>query len=76
MELTDDMRRVVREQSLGFVATVRPDGTPALSPKGTTSLLLGREWFTEPRSAPGRGGRASASRPGRPKRAALKDPPD
>jgi predicted pyridoxine 5'-phosphate oxidase superfamily flavin-nucleotide-binding protein len=32
------MRRVVREQSLGFVATVRPDGTPALSPKGTTSV--------------------------------------
>lgn len=30
------MRRVVREQSLGFVATVSPDGTPNLSPKGTT----------------------------------------
>jgi predicted pyridoxine 5'-phosphate oxidase superfamily flavin-nucleotide-binding protein len=30
------MRRVVREQSLGFVATVCPDGTPNLSPKGTT----------------------------------------
>jgi predicted pyridoxine 5'-phosphate oxidase superfamily flavin-nucleotide-binding protein len=38
MQLTDDMQRVVREQSLGFVATVRPDGTPALSPKGTTSV--------------------------------------
>jgi uncharacterized protein len=37
MELTEDMQRVVREQSLGFVATIRPDGTPALSPKGTTS---------------------------------------
>jgi uncharacterized protein len=36
MQLTEDMQRVVREQSLGFVATVRPDGTPALSPKGTT----------------------------------------
>jgi hypothetical protein len=32
----DDMRRVVREQSLGFAATVCPDGTPNLSPKGTT----------------------------------------
>jgi predicted pyridoxine 5'-phosphate oxidase superfamily flavin-nucleotide-binding protein len=32
------MKRVVAEQSLGFVATVRPDGTPALSPKGTTSV--------------------------------------
>jgi uncharacterized protein len=36
MRLDEDMRRVVREQSLGFVATVRPDGTPNLSPKGTT----------------------------------------
>lgn len=38
MQLTDDVQRVVREQSLGFVATVQPDGTPALSPKGTTSV--------------------------------------
>jgi hypothetical protein len=36
LRLDDDMRRVVREQSLGFVATVCPDGTPNLSPKGTT----------------------------------------
>jgi len=36
MRLDDDMRRVVHEQSLGFVATVCPDGTPNLSPKGTT----------------------------------------
>jgi predicted pyridoxine 5'-phosphate oxidase superfamily flavin-nucleotide-binding protein len=36
MRLDDDMRRVVREQRLGFVATVRPDGRPNLSPKGTT----------------------------------------
>jgi predicted pyridoxine 5'-phosphate oxidase superfamily flavin-nucleotide-binding protein len=35
--LTEDMKRVVREQSLGFVATVCPDGTPNLSPKGTTT---------------------------------------
>jgi predicted pyridoxine 5'-phosphate oxidase superfamily flavin-nucleotide-binding protein len=28
--LTDDMKRVVREQRLGFVATVCPDGTPNL----------------------------------------------
>jgi len=32
------MRRVVEEQRLGFVATVRPDGTPNLSPKGTTAV--------------------------------------
>jgi uncharacterized protein len=37
--LTEDMKRVVREQSLGFFATVCPDGTPNLSPKGTTSVL-------------------------------------
>ncbi len=34
--LTTDMKRVVGEQRLGFVATVCPDGTPNLSPKGTT----------------------------------------
>jgi predicted pyridoxine 5'-phosphate oxidase superfamily flavin-nucleotide-binding protein len=33
------MKRVVREQALGFVATVCPDGTPNLSPKGTTAVL-------------------------------------
>ena len=36
--LTDDMQRVVREQRLGFVATVCPDGSPNLSPKGTTTV--------------------------------------
>lgn len=34
--LTENMKCVVREQRLGFVATVCPDGTPNLSPKGTT----------------------------------------
>ena len=38
MKLTDDMQRVVLEQRLGFHATVCPDGTPNLSPKGTTSV--------------------------------------
>src|SRR5437660_4625541 len=36
--LTEDMQRVVREQRLGFVATVCADGTPNLSPKGTTTV--------------------------------------
>src|SRR5512132_2686779 len=36
--LTEDMQRVVRQQRLGFVATVCPDGTPNLSPKGTTTV--------------------------------------
>ena len=34
--LTEDMKRVVREQRLGFYATVCADGSPNLSPKGTT----------------------------------------
>jgi Predicted flavin-nucleotide-binding protein structurally related to pyridoxine 5''-phosphate oxidase len=36
--LTVDMKRVVEQQRLGFVATVCPDGTPNLSPKGTTAV--------------------------------------
>src|SRR3954465_5928781 len=36
--LTDDMKRVVLEQKLGFAATVSADGTPNLSPKGTTTV--------------------------------------
>ena len=36
--LDDDMQRVVREQRLGYVASVCPDGTPNLSPKGTTAV--------------------------------------
>jgi len=35
--LNEDMRRVV-EAELGFIATVCPDGTPNLSPKGTTAV--------------------------------------
>ena len=36
--LTDDMKRIVREQRLGYIATVCPDVTPNLSPKGTTAV--------------------------------------
>ena len=36
--LTEDMKRVIREQRLGYVATICPDGTPNLSPKGTTKV--------------------------------------
>lgn len=36
--LTDDMKRLVREQVLGFHATVCEDGSPNLSPKGTTRV--------------------------------------
>src|SRR3954454_11472925 len=37
--LTDDMKRLIREQRLGFYATVCEDGSPNLSPKGTTYVL-------------------------------------
>jgi uncharacterized protein len=37
--LSEDMKRVVREQRLGFYATVCDDGSPNLSPKGTTYVL-------------------------------------
>ena len=36
--LTDDMKRVIRQQRLAFVATVCPDNTPNLSPKGTIAV--------------------------------------
>ena len=36
--LTADMKRVVEEQRLGFFATVCADGTPNVSPKGTTAV--------------------------------------
>ena len=37
--LDADMRRLVEQERLGFYATVSDDGTPNLSPKGTTCVL-------------------------------------
>jgi uncharacterized protein len=37
--LTEDMKRVVEEQRLAFVATVAADGTANVSPKGTIAVL-------------------------------------
>jgi predicted pyridoxine 5'-phosphate oxidase superfamily flavin-nucleotide-binding protein len=37
--LTDEMKQLIERQRLGFVATVCPDGTPNLSPKGTVFVL-------------------------------------
>lgn len=37
--LTPDMKRIIEQQRLGFVATAAPDGTPNLSPKGTFVVL-------------------------------------
>jgi predicted pyridoxine 5'-phosphate oxidase superfamily flavin-nucleotide-binding protein len=36
--IDEDMMRVVEEQRLGYAATVCPDATPNLSPKGTTAV--------------------------------------
>jgi len=36
--LNSEMKRLVERQKLGFVATVCPDRTPNLSPKGTTAV--------------------------------------
>jgi uncharacterized protein len=38
-KLSDEMRELVDRQRLGFVATVCPDGTPNVSPKGTVCVL-------------------------------------
>ena len=38
VKLTEEMQRVVLEQRLGYVATVCPDGTPNVSPKGTVTV--------------------------------------
>ena len=37
--LTDYMKRIIKEQKIGYVATVCADGTPNLSPKGTFVIL-------------------------------------
>jgi hypothetical protein len=38
-KLSDEMKGLIERQRLGFVATVCPDGTPNLSPKGTVCVL-------------------------------------
>lgn len=43
--LTEEVQRFVLEQRLGYHATVCPDGTPNLSPKGTTSVWDGDHLF-------------------------------
>ncbi|WP_326568857.1 pyridoxamine 5'-phosphate oxidase family protein [Amycolatopsis rhabdoformis] len=36
--ITEDMRRIVEDAMLSYVATVRPDGAPNLSPKGSVRV--------------------------------------
>ncbi len=49
--LSDEMRRLIEEQRLGFIATVNADGSPNVSPKGTFVPLDGHTIaFAEMRS--------------------------
>ena len=36
--LTNEIKNIIERQKLGYVATVSPDNTPNLSPKGTISV--------------------------------------
>lgn len=53
MKLSTEMQRIVREQRLGFVATVTPDGRPNVSPKGTTRLWDDERLFFADIASPG-----------------------
>ena len=37
--ITSEMKSLIEENTIGLVATVAPDGSPAVSPKGTTVVL-------------------------------------
>ena len=37
--LTQEMEKLIKENTIGLVATVTPDGYPAVSPKATTIVL-------------------------------------
>ena len=37
--ITADMQRLIEQNTIGLVATVNDDGTPSVSPKGTTVVL-------------------------------------
>lgn len=51
--ITDDMLRVLSEQSLVFLATVNADGTPNLSPKGTVRHWQGDQLVFADLRSPG-----------------------
>jgi predicted pyridoxine 5'-phosphate oxidase superfamily flavin-nucleotide-binding protein len=37
--ITDEMRTLIERNTIGFFATITPEGAPAVSPKGTTVVL-------------------------------------
>ncbi len=51
--LTPDIRRLISEQRLAFVATVNRDGTPNLSPKGTIEVWDDEHLFFADIRSPG-----------------------
>jgi predicted pyridoxine 5'-phosphate oxidase superfamily flavin-nucleotide-binding protein len=51
--LTDKVQNFVRIQRLGYVATVCPDGTPNLSPKGTLTVWDGDHLVFADLNSPG-----------------------
>jgi uncharacterized protein len=36
--ITEEMKKLIEKQKLGYIATVSPDNTPNLSPKGTLTV--------------------------------------
>jgi general stress protein 26 len=47
IEITDDMKAIVRQAMLSFVATVNEDGTPNLSPKASLTVVNGNLYFAD-----------------------------
>jgi uncharacterized protein len=53
VRLSEQMQRVVSKQRLGFVATVTPDGSLSVSPKGTTRIWDDEQLFFADIASPG-----------------------
>jgi predicted pyridoxine 5'-phosphate oxidase superfamily flavin-nucleotide-binding protein len=47
IEITADMRSIIKHAMLSFVATVNEDGTPNLSPKASLTVVSGRLYFAD-----------------------------
>jgi len=46
-EITEDMRAIIKQAILSFVATVNEDGTPNLSPKASLTVVNGELYFAD-----------------------------
>jgi hypothetical protein len=47
IEITTDMKAIVKQAMLSFVATVNEDGTPNLSPKASLTVVAGILYFAD-----------------------------